>query len=220
MKCTPWTQSPPSLRDPHQTPAHISHAINGWDVNGCDVNGCDVNGCDINGCVWRERCMQTSRDLRRCLSRRSSASTTLTSLVISALCRLVRLSAGSSDSRGTLFFTKNHCYPRVEQYLHDRMVCLLSLRALVSTSSIYRSHAGVTRRRRRVTRSQGHAPSLGRTEGPRRKNAVGPPCITFTRKPGPDSGPPECGRTSLCFRTLLFILQGGGSPCEERSTTK
>ena len=60
------------------------------------------------------------------LSRCSLASTILMSLVISALCRSLRLSAGSSDSRCTLFFTRNnHCYPRVEQHLHNRTVCLL-----------------------------------------------------------------------------------------------
>ena len=120
------------------------------------------------------------------------------------LCRVLRLSAGSSDSRWTLCFTKNsNCYPRVEQHLHDCMVCLLSLRTLVSKISTYRSHT-------RISRSYGHAPSLGHTEGPRSRPTVRTPCITFTREPGPDFGPSQhqilvldcqiCAESTIQFR--------------------
>ena len=49
VKDAAWSQRPLSLRDPHLTRAHISHAI-----HGCDLNGCDIKGCDIDGCLWRE----------------------------------------------------------------------------------------------------------------------------------------------------------------------
>ena len=143
----------PYMRDPHLTPVHISHAIVVISMIVISMVVISMIVCGV-------------RDLCRWLSRRFSASTTLTSLVISALYRLLRLPSGSSDSRWTLVLTRNnHCYPRVEQHLHDRMVRLLSLRALVGTSSTGGSHTG-------VARSSLHALSLGRTEGPRRRPTV------------------------------------------------